>query len=148
MRVLVSACLMGENCKYSGGNNRCPALVDFLMDKEVVAVCPEVLGGLPTPRPCAERCGDRVVDVAGHDVTDAFRRGVARAMRQIAGQHFDLAVLQPRSPSCGVHTVYDGKFRGNTIPGQGLFAEALCEAGYTVFDCEDFLKQYTDLNGF
>lgn len=73
--ILVSACLLGENCKYSGGNNANGLLIDYLKDKEYISVCPEVMGGLPTPRACCERVKDRVINNLGEDVTEAFIEG-------------------------------------------------------------------------
>ncbi|MDY2776780.1 MAG: DUF523 domain-containing protein [Collinsella sp.] len=133
MRVCVSACLLGERCKYNGGDNLRPGLSESLADDEVVAVCPEILGGLPVPRDPAELRGGRVVTERGEDVTDAFCDGVRRALRIIeeAGG-VDMAILQPRSPSCGVNEVYDGTFSGCLVEGSGLFACALRERGIPV----------------
>lgn len=137
MKVLVSACLLGRNCKYNGGNNLSPKLLEFLKDKQVVEICPEVLAGFPTPRPRIERRNGRVVNEFGADVDDACRAGVAKAMAQIAGQTIDLVILQSRSPSCGAKQIYDGTFSGKLIVGQGVFAEELTKAGYKVLDVED-----------
>lgn len=130
MRVAVSACLLGENCKYSGGNNLCTELVEALAGHEVIPVCPEVLGGLATPRPPAEIVDGVVRTQAGESVDAAFRRGAERALARIeAAGGCDLAVLQPRSPSCGVGEVYDGTFSGTLRPGQGVFAGLLLDSG-------------------
>lgn len=123
MRIVVSACLLGENCKYSGGNNLDGRLAGLLEGHEVLPLCPEMAGGLPCPRPCAEQQGDRVVNTEGCDVTEAFERGARICAERAAG--CDLAVLQPRSPSCGVHQVYDGTFSGRLVPGEGVFARVL-----------------------
>ncbi|MDE7243719.1 MAG: DUF523 domain-containing protein [Oscillospiraceae bacterium] len=136
-KIVVSACLLGENCKYNGGNNRNQRIIDFLRDKEVIAVCPEVWGGLPVPRPCAELCGVRVLNVNGEDVTAQYRAGVRRVLEALAGQEIDFAVLQSRSPACGVKQVYDGSFSGRKIPGMGLLAQALKERGCQVVDAGD-----------
>ena len=126
MRVLVSACLLGENCKYSGGNNWNPGVVEWLREKghEAVPVCPEVLGGLPVPRTPAEIVDAVVTAQDGRNV-DARREGA------------ELAVLQPRSPSCGARQIYDGTFRGRKIPGQGVFASLLLENGIPVLEPEE-----------
>ena len=137
MNVLVSACLLGENCKYNGKNNRSEALVRRLQGHHVIPVCPEVLGGLGVPRPCVELRGGRVVDCNGRDVDAAFRAGVEKALRQIEGQAVDLAVLQSRSPTCGVKQIYDGSFSRRLIDGQGLLAAALTARGVRVVDVED-----------
>lgn len=130
MRVAVSACLLGVNCKYSGGNNLCTELVEALAGHEVIPICPEVLGGLATPRPPAEIVDGVVRTQAGESVDAAFRLGAERALAQIeAAGGCDLAVLQPRSPSCGVSEVYDGTFSGTLRPGQGVFACLLRDSG-------------------
>lgn len=138
MKVLVSACLLGQNCKYNGGNNLHPGVLEFLKGKEVVPICPEVLAGLPTPRPPAELVQGRVCSCHGEDLDAVYRRGVEAALAQIQGQHIDLAILQSRSPTCGVRQVYDGTFTGRLVPGQGLFAQALLAAGCPVADAEEF----------
>ncbi len=130
MRIAVSACLLGENCKYSGGSNLCHELVKALQGHDVIPVCPEVLGGLSVPRPPAEIVDGEVRTQAGESVDAAFRRGAERALAQIeAAGVCDFAVLQPRSPSCGVHEVYDGTFTGTLRAGQGLFASMLLSCG-------------------
>lgn len=130
MRVLVSACLLGENCKYNGKNNKNKAVLDFLQGKEAIAVCPEALAGLGIPRPRVELREGHAVDEDGRDVDAAFRLGVARALAR-AGQ-VDLAILQPRSPTCGAGEIYDGSFSGRLIPGMGLLAAALEARGVPV----------------
>lgn len=138
MKVLVSACLLGRNCKYNGGNNYHPEVARYVEDKEVIAVCPEVLGGMPVPRTCVEIVNGVLMDKAGNNVDEIFRRGVSRAMEQIKGMDIELAILQSRSPTCGVSQIYDGSFSGRLIEGQGIFAEALQKAGYTVIDVQEF----------
>lgn len=135
MKIAVSACLLGRNCKYNGGNNRDDALIEALSWHDAVEVCPEDAGGLPTPRPCSEICGDRVINAEGEDVTEAFERGAMECLAQCEG--VDLAILQPRSPSCGVSEVYDGTFSKTLIPGSGLFAQALAKAGIRAVDADD-----------
>lgn len=144
MKVVVSACLLGENCKYSGGNNRCDLLIERLSERpdiEVIPVCPEVAGGLPTPRPPAEIVDGEVVNNQGVSVDAEYRAGIAAEMERLAPMidagEVAAAVLQSRSPSCGVHEVYDGTFTGRLIPGQGLFAEALAQAGVMLIDAAD-----------
>lgn len=136
-KIVVSACLLGQNCKYNGGNNRCEAVLRFLQGREVIAVCPEQLGGLPTPRIPAEIVGDEVQNRAGESVDAAFREGARRAMARLEGEEVDLAILQPRSPSCGAKEVYDGSFSGRLIPGQGVFAQMLSESGIPVLEPGD-----------
>ena len=144
VKVVVSACLLGENCKYSGGNNRCDRLIERLSERpdiEVIPVCPEVAGGLPTPRPPAEIVDGEVVNNQGVSVDAEYRAGIAAEMERLApmidAREVTAAVLQSRSPSCGVREVYDGTFTGRLIPGQGLFAEALAQAGVPLIDAAD-----------
>lgn len=127
--LLVSACLLGENCKYSGGNNYSPAVEALKEHFELIPVCPEQLGGLPTPRVPSERVGDRVLNREGTDVTDAFRLGAEKALEIALAHGVRRAVLQERSPSCGSGMIYDGTFSGKLIPGQGVTAELLRENG-------------------
>lgn len=139
MKVLVSACLLGENCKYSGGNNLDPRVAAWLRKGgwEAVPVCPEVLGGLPVPRTPAEIAGGLVTAKDGRNVDGEFRRGAALALEIARREGAELAVLQPRSPSCGVREVYDGTFSGRKVPGMGVFARLLVENGVRVLEPED-----------
>lgn len=137
MTILVSACLLGENCKYNGGNNRNERVLRYVEGHEVIAVCPEMLGGLPCPRKPVEWVGSRVLTRDGDDCTEAFRLGVERALVLIADKHVDLAILQSRSPTCGVKQIYDGTFFGVKIDGQGALARALAERGIPLMDAED-----------
>lgn len=132
-KLLVSACLLGENCRYSGGNNYSPAAAALGERYELIPVCPEVLGGLPTPRPPAERTGERVTARDGTDVTAAFRLGAERALETALAQGITRAVLKERSPSCGSGQIYDGAFTGRVIPGQGVTAELLSARGVAVY---------------
>ena len=138
MTVLVSACLLGENCKYNGGNNCSPAILDFLKDKQIIPICPEILAGMPAPRPPVEVSGSRVLRKNGEDVTDAYCSGVCKAMQIAAQQPIDLVILKSRSPTCGVGQRYDGTFTGTLVNQSGLFAEALQQAGYSVKSSDDF----------
>ena len=129
MKILVSACLVGDNCKYNGGNNLNERLVEFLAAHEVVKVCPEVLGGLATPRAPAEIQKGQVVNTEGRAL---------RAFEIVEKEKPDLIILQSRSPSCGIKQIYDGTFSGRKIEGQGIFAALCIKAGYKVLDIEDF----------
>ena len=140
MTFAVSACLLGENCKYNGGNNLNPALAERLKGHEVISVCPE-RSVFPTPRPRVERRGERVFNEFGEDVTALCLQGVAHCLEFLKNQQIDLVILQSRSPTCGVGTVYDGTFSGTLTAGDGLFAEALKKAGYAVMDIADFLAK-------
>ena len=133
MAVLVSACLLGENCKWDGGNNRNERVIAFCAGRDVVPVCPEVAGGLPVPRTPSEILDGRVVARDGADVDAAFRRGAQASLALYGGKPIDLAVLKARSPSCGKGCVYDGSFSGTLVPGDGVFAAMLKERGVPVF---------------
>ena len=137
MTILVSACLLGENCKYNGGNNRSERVLRYVQGHEVIPVCPEMLGGLPCPRKPVEWVGDRVLTRDGDDCTEAFRLGVQRALETIEGKQVDLAILQSRSPTCGVKQIYDGTFSGVRIDGMGALARALKERCIPLMDAED-----------
>lgn len=137
---MVSACLLGENCKYSGGNNLSPDLLRLLAGHTVIPVCPEVLGGLPIPRIPAEIVNGIVINREGVSVDGPFRLGAARALELARQEKPDLIILQSRSPSCGVKEVYDGSFSGKRIPGRGVFAELALRDGFRVMDVEDVLK--------
>ncbi|MBO9540300.1 DUF523 domain-containing protein [bacterium] len=143
--ILISACLTGTKCRYDGGGfAQYPELTTLVEKGEAIPVCPEELGGLPTPRPPAELVGGdgaavlrgeaRIVREDGTDVTEAFLEG-ARAAARIAEQHgVERAILKARSPSCGCSTVYDGTFTGCVIPGQGVTAALLSAMGLHVTD--------------
>ena len=133
--LLVSACLAGESCKYSGGNNALPPELLAALEARyrLVPVCPERDGGLPTPRTPSERRGDRVLNRAGEDVTEAFRRGAAIALQAAEDAGCRLALLKERSPSCGSGEIYDGSFSGTLISGDGVAAALLKEHGLAVY---------------
>ena len=133
-KLLVSACLLGENCKYSGGNNYSPDVERLRERFEIVPVCPEQLGGLPTPRVPSERVGERVLTREGQDVTEAFRQGAERTLDIARTEGTVRAVLQVRSPSCGCGMIYDGTFSGTLVPGKGVTAELLEKNGVKVYD--------------
>jgi len=135
--ILVSACLLGENCKYNGGNNRCQSVIDYVRGHKVTAVCPEQLGGLPTPRVPAEICNCRVVTREGADVDREFRRGAENALGIAKDNDVELAILQPRSPSCGCREIYDGSFSRALVPGKGVFAQLLADNGIRTVEPEE-----------
>jgi len=137
MKIMVSACLLGENCKYSGGNNWNEKVLSFLDGHEVFPVCPEVMGGLPTPRLPAEIVCGTVINKAGVNVDEEYRLGAEKTLEIATREQIDLAILQSRSPSCGVKQIYDGTFSGTRIMGQGVTAKLLAENGFRVLDVED-----------
>ena len=137
MKILVSACLLGENCKYNGKNNYSERVVKYLEGHEVIPVCPEVLGGLTTPRDPSEIVDGVVTNCKGVNVDMQFWKGAKEAFRIAEENSIDLAILQSRSPSCGVRQIYDGSFTGKLIPRQGVFAQLLEKNGFRVMDCEE-----------
>ncbi len=136
-KVVVSACLMGRNCKYNGGNNYNEKLVAMLKEKEIIEVCPEVAAGMPIPRPAVEILNGRVIREDGSDWDDVYRKGVEVVLNQLKHEDIDYAVLQSRSPTCGVKQIYDGTFSKKRIDGQGILAKALAERGIKLVDIED-----------
>ena len=137
MKVIVSACLAGDYCKYNGGNNLNQKMMDFLQSHEIIKVCPEVLGGLPIPRPSAEIVAGQVMNTEGKNITKEFTFGAQKAFEIVKKENPNLIILQSRSPSCGIKQIYDGTFSGKKITGHGLFAALCIEAGYKVLDIED-----------
>ena len=139
MNILVSACLLGENCKYNGGNNFCSKIAELANNHKVIAVCPEVLGGLPVPRHPAEICDGVVTAVDGTVVDSEFREGAEKALAIGKENEAELAILQPRSPSCGCRQVYDGTFSKRLIAGKGVFARLLSKNGIRAVDADEFV---------
>lgn len=137
MKVMVSACLLGENCKYNGKNNYNEKVLEYVRDKEIIPICPEMLADMPSPRPCVELVNGTVMDENGVNVDKIYRSGVKRAIEEAKRQGIELAILQSRSPTCGVRQIYDGSFSGCLKEGQGLFAEALMKNGFRVIDAQD-----------
>ena len=140
-KIIVSACLLGENCKYSGGNNFDPKVAAFAEGREVIPVCPEVLAGLGIPRTPIEIRDGAVVSRDGVNVDAAIRRAVAQILEQLKDADIEFAILKARSPTCGVHQIYDGTFTGTLVDGAGVLAQALEDAGYIVLDNEDLEEQ-------
>ncbi len=146
--VLISACLMGIDCKYNGENNLNPELIDLMThfnDLSFIPVCPEQLGGLTTPRtPCEIQQGSRIVITeSGADVSAMFTKGAKETLKLAELCHCESAILKENSPSCGSSTIYDGTFSHRKIPGQGLTACLLAQNGVKVFS-ENQLEEFED----
>ena len=143
---IVSACLLGQNCKYNGGNNLNEDVVEFCKNHKYVTVCPESAGKLPTPRPPAEKVGGRIVDKDGKDVTDAFLRGADISLKsciemaRLSGEEIEGAILKANSPSCGVGQIYDGTFSGTLTEGNGVFAGMLKRLGIEIITEKEKIK--------
>lgn len=135
--ILVSACLIGEKCKYNGGDNYSEKLMEFLKGKEYIAICPEVLGGLPTPRTSCEIIKGRVIDQNGVDKTMEYEKGAEQALKIALEKGCKLAILQTRSPSCGKGKIYDGTFSKRLIVGDGKTVQLLEKNGIEVINIEN-----------
>jgi uncharacterized protein YbbK (DUF523 family) len=136
--LLVSACLLGVACNHEGRGSYRAVIAELERDYRIVPVCPEVLGGLTTPRPAAEiSAAGEVVNIEGADVTGAYRRGAEAAVAVARAVGATRAVLKARSPSCGSSAVYDGTFSRTLVPGEGVTAAALRAAGIEVCSEED-----------
>lgn len=133
MKILISACLLGLPCRYDGASKPQPWVEALAARHELVPVCPEQLGGLPTPRHPSERRGDLVVMDTGDDVTAQYRRGAECALALCRLLNCEAAVLKERSPSCGHGEVYDGTFTGTLTVGDGVTAALLLENGIPVY---------------
>ena len=130
--ILVSACLLGVSCRYDGKSKANEAVLALRERYNLIPVCPEVFGGLPTPRVPSERVGDKVMMRDGSDVTDNYRRGAEEALRLCRIYDVKLAILKERSPSCGKNEIYDGSFSGTLTQRDGVTAELLKSEGINV----------------
>lgn len=131
--ILVSACLLGVPCRYDGASKPCPAVAELEKHYRLISVCPEQLGGLPTPRPASEIGPDgRIRNRLGADVTEQYRAGAEAALRLALANGCRIAVLKEKSPSCGSGRVYDGTFGGVLTKGNGITAELLQKNGIRV----------------
>lgn len=137
-KILVSACLLGKNCRYDGGNCYNEKIEQLKVKYEIIPICPEQMGGLPTPRTPVELVNDRAVDRNGYDCTVQFIDGADKAVRFAKLYNCKYAVLKSRSPSCGLDHIYDGTFTGRIIKGNGITAERLRKEGITVLDENNF----------
>lgn len=144
--LLISACLLGASCRYDGQSKPLLQLVALSEQFDLVPVCPEQLGGLPTPRAPAERLGAAVITQDGGDVTAAYRRGAEQALHLARVCGCTVALLKERSPSCGSGTVYDGTFRGTLAAGNGVTAELLRANGIAVYG-ESEIERLLDEHG-
>jgi len=125
--ILVSACLLGIPCRYNGEEKANKLVLKLCEQHTLIPVCPEQLGGLPTPREPSERKGDRVVSRTGADVTAEFERGAKETLRIAKLCGCSCAIMKSKSPSCGCGKVYDGSFTGKLIPGNGAAAQKLMD---------------------
>lgn len=136
-KILISRCLLGENCTYRGDSNFCEKAIALGEKYELIPVCPEMDGGLSTPRNPAERIGDKVISNTGKDVTAEYVKGAEIALKAAMENNVKFAVMKARSPSCGSGVIYDGTFTGTRICGDGVAAEALKNHGIQVITEEE-----------
>lgn len=150
--MAISACLAGECCRYDGKSSPGGAQIMTYLEharEEALLVCPEMLGGLPAPRPRAEIAGGaggeavlagqaRILCHTGEDVTEAFMQGAKQALEKILDKNIKKAILKSKSPSCGCGHIYDGTFTGNLIQGNGIMAALLIQNGVTVMTEDQF----------
>lgn len=142
--ILVSACLLGDNVKYNGGNNYDERIEKLKEYYDIVPICPEMFGGLTTPRIPSEIKGDSIINKEGKDVTFEFNKGAHKVINIVNFCHCKKAILMDRSPSCGVHKVYNGKFNGTLIDGMGYTAKLLKSKGielYTIDEIDELLEE-------
>ncbi len=134
---VVSACLVGINCRYDGGSKPCQKVIELVKQGKAIPVCPEQLGGLTTPRVSAEQKDGKIITKDGEDVSAEFEKGAIEALKiaQLAG--CDEAILKSKSPSCGCGKVYDGSFSGGLINGDGVFTKILKDNNIKVLTEEE-----------
>ncbi|HZK44234.1 MAG TPA: DUF523 domain-containing protein [Syntrophomonadaceae bacterium] len=148
--ILISACLLGYNCKYNGGNNFNPDLLKLLKNESFIPICPEQLGGLPTPRIACEiqnATGDdvllgkgKIYNKNGYDLTSLFVQGAKRTLIEAKKAGVNKAILKSKSPSCGVNQIYDGSFTSKLKNGDGVTTALLKQSGIEVISAEDYIK--------
>ena len=130
--ILISACLLGCPTRYDGRSIPCESVIKLAEKYNLIPICPEIYGGLPTPRIPSERVGDKVMMKDGADVTENYKRGAESALMIAKMMNIDLAILKEKSPSCGVGKIYDGTFSGTLTSGFGVTADLLRNNGIRV----------------
>ena len=133
-KIIVSACLLGDRVRYDGHGNYTPLVKELQQKYEIIVICPEVNGGLSIPRVPSEIQGNKVINQKGKDVTKYFDKGVNYVLSVVKYFNIKKAVLKEISPSCGVHNIYDGSFKGKVIEGQGWLTRKLLELGVEVYN--------------
>ncbi len=144
-KILISACLAGKAVRYDGKDKNTLEDLERLKEKyELVLVCPEVMGGLPVPRPQSEIKGDKVINIEGRDVTSEFNKGAEEALRLARENDVCFALLKQSSPSCGTKTIYNGNFEKVKIEGMGITARLLTKNGITVYSENDIKEIFVN----
>ena len=134
---LVSACLLGSNCKYNGLNNKNDKVLEYIKDKNVITICPEIMGGLPIPRTPSEIKDNKVITKEGIDVTNNYYKGAEEVLYLAKLFNIKKALLKSKSPSCGKNKIYDGSFTSSIIEGHGITTKLLIENGIEVITEEE-----------
>lgn len=141
MKIAVSSCLLGINCKYNGKSNYNEDIIQLKEKYELIPICPEVLGGLPTPRVPSEIINDKVVNQEGLDVTINYNDGANKALKILKENDIKIAILKSKSPSCGKGQIYDGTFTHTLILGNGITTQLFLENDILVLNENNF-KEY------
>lgn len=136
-KILVSSCLFGNPCRYDAKAVEDKNVIEYLKDKEVISICPELMAGLSAPRPSCEIYNGRVINTEGEDLTDEFHKGAQMVLQIAKDKGIKKALLKSKSPSCGSGIIYDGTFSSKLISGDGVCAQTLKAAGITVINNED-----------
>ena len=140
VEYVVSACLAGCECRYDGKDNLCPKVKQLVEEGRAITVCPEVMGGMTTPRIPSERKDDKVINSIGEDNTKYFEKGVEESVKLVKEHNIKKAILKAKSPSCGNKFIYDGTFSKTLVEGKGMLAEKLTELGLEIYDEGDDLS--------
>ncbi len=130
--ILISACLLGVDCRYDGGNSYFQLVEELKKNYNLIPICPEIMGGLTTPRDPSEILGDRVISSKGQDLTENFKKGAKEALKLCKFYNCKKAILKERSPSCGFGLIYDGSFQSKKIEGKGFTSRLLEDFGIEI----------------
>ena len=141
--ILVSACLLGESCRYDGKSKPCERVIALKDTYNLIPICPEVMGGLPTPRTPSEICGERVLMKDGRDVTENYNRGALTALAIARENACTVAILKEKSPSCGSGLIHNGLFDGGLVAGDGIAAQMLKNAGVRVLGESEVTEDFS-----
>ena len=145
MKIGISSCLLGIQCKYNGGSNYNEDIIRLKEKYEIVPICPEVLGGLSIPRVPAEIVNNQVINQEGIDVTDNYNQGALKALQILKENNINVVILKSKSPSCGKGEIYDGTFSHTLIKGNGVSAQLFLDNNITVYNEHNY-KDLLDNN--
>ena len=140
--ILVSACLLGEPCRYDGKSKPCERVIALKDTYNLIPICPEVMGGLPTPRTPSEICGERVLMKDGCDVTENYNRGAQKALAIARENACTVAILKEKSPSCGSGLIHNGSFDGGLVEGDGITTLLLKQNGIRVLGESEITENF------